>query len=114
MARAMKPDARSGAEARAFRDGEVDDGGDEVGQPEEAQRRLMAERSERRPRLERVEVVVRVDRPVREAIESVLDPLGRSVLGTPRQRPSADAVFGGLGAREVATLSGGGGEKVFP
>ena len=74
----------------------------------------MAERSERRPRLERVEVVVRVERPVREAIQPVLDPLGRSVRGTPRQRPSADASFGGLGSREVATLSGGGGEELCP
>ena len=27
----------------------------------------------------------------------MLGPLGRSVVGTPGQRPSADAVFGGLG-----------------
>lgn len=59
----MQPDARSGAQTRCFWDREVDDDGDDVGEPEETQRRLMAERPEWRSRLKRTEVVIRVDRP---------------------------------------------------
>ena len=82
--------------------------------PEQGQRGVVAERTERCEGLEGVELVVSTGRPMRQPIQAVGDPLGTALLGAPSQRSPADAVLGRLLGREEAVLRSCGGEEIFP
>jgi hypothetical protein len=92
----------------------VDARGDDVGQPEQGQRRVVAEGTERREGLEGIEIIIGADRPVRQPIQPVGDALRRAVLGTPGERPPADPVLSRLLGREVTVLGGRRREEIFP
>jgi len=51
---------------------------------------------------------------MRQPIQTVGDPLRRAVLGTPRERPPADAGLSRLLGREVTVLSGRRREQIVP
>ena len=82
--------------------------------PEQGQRGVVAERTERGDGLQCVKLIGRVGWPIRQAIQAMTDPLGAALLGTPGQCSPADAVLGRLLGREVAVLGCRRREEIFP